>query len=109
MNEKVSYKISENGKRWEETEPLHPITPQTEEHIWDIAYTLANLFNREVRWNYVGSSQGHYASPVVCHPKEQQPIKEEFGKPEPDPVEEALQENREFYAKLAKSTRWNCY
>lgn len=60
--ETVEYKIKEEGKRWEDT-PVFMTDCMSPKDPWSInkyADFLARCHNAEVRWNFRGSSQGHY-------------------------------------------------
>lgn len=57
----VEYKIDTGEhSRWEDIEPLRPIFMESYRDAWQLAIDLSILFGVQVRWNWVGSSQGHY-------------------------------------------------
>ena len=63
MAELAEFKVQVDGQSWEETE----VTWQDlyDDNFWACyaAQCAAQLTGRQIRWNWVGSLQGHYAYP----------------------------------------------
>jgi hypothetical protein len=57
---KVEFKVKEEGKSWEETQVLITLDLNSRAEIFDTAIRLYRVFEKEVRWNFEGLSQGHY-------------------------------------------------
>jgi hypothetical protein len=57
---KVEFKVKEEGKSWEETQVLITLDLNSRAEIFDTAIRLYRVFEKKVRWNFEGLSQGHY-------------------------------------------------
>lgn len=60
------YKVKRDGLKWEET-PTYTrqhFAPDDEISPSALAQKIANAVHDEVRWNSLGSQQGHYVHPT---------------------------------------------
>ena len=59
--EKVEFKIQQDPwTPWEEIPVRMTTVIETPKEANDFAWAMSTVLEQEVRWNYVGSHQGHY-------------------------------------------------
>lgn len=56
----VEIKIKEQGKAWEEISVSVRLSMRDNAEASTICQNIADTMGKEVRWNWVWSSQGHY-------------------------------------------------
>ena len=58
---KIEFKIKDDDKNWEDTPVCITVEINERKNVDDFAQRLSRMFEKEVRWNFEGLSQGHYA------------------------------------------------
>jgi hypothetical protein len=57
---KIEFKIKDDDKNWEDTPVYITVEIDERKNVDDFAQRLSRMFEKEVRWNFEGLSQGHY-------------------------------------------------
>jgi len=61
---KIEFKIKDDDKTWEDTPVFVVAELNSRSDIFDFAINLTRMYDREIRWNFEGLSQGHYVKDV---------------------------------------------
>jgi len=57
---KIEFKIKDDDKNWEDTPVFVVAELNNRSDIFDFAINLNRMYDKEIRWNFEGLSQGHY-------------------------------------------------
>ena len=63
---KIEFKIKDDDENWEDTPVCITVEINERKNVDDFAQRLSRMFEKEVRWNFEGLSQGHYVEARKC-------------------------------------------
>ena len=66
VDDMVEIKVAEKGKMWEVTPVSIKMSARDASEVQSICQNIADTMDKQVRWNWSWSYQGHYLMPNPC-------------------------------------------